>query len=299
MCYSNNKGYTLIELMIAIVIGLILISAASVTYVAQNRSYVAQDSVSEVNTQSKIAHDLILDDIRSAGFGAPGDMDVMPVNGLTSVITAVDSDVTPDAITIVSGFSVIGHLQCKMEPFNTNLCGQDSDTITLSDTSGLVAGDVLSIDGIETALIQSISGANVTLDRRLIAPYDAGRPVYHVQDVTYSVDGSMGLWKEAEAIADSIEDLQFAYAVDADGDGDIDDQNADNAFGPEDFIDSPADFSSIRAIRVNILARTEKGDVNYESQGNPPASIENRVHGPTGDDFRRRWWQSMVTLRNP
>ena len=44
----NNKGYTLVEIIIAITIGMILMAAVSATYVVQKRSSVAQESVSEM-----------------------------------------------------------------------------------------------------------------------------------------------------------------------------------------------------------------------------------------------------------
>jgi hypothetical protein len=51
-------------------------------------------------------------------------------------------------------------------------------------------------------------------------------------------------------------------------------------------------------IRINILARTPRPDLNFQGQGNPPSQIENRNHVPTTDSFRRRWWQMEVDLRN-
>ncbi|MCK5504131.1 MAG: prepilin-type N-terminal cleavage/methylation domain-containing protein, partial [Thermodesulfovibrionia bacterium] len=69
LCHRKDRGYSLVELMIAIVIGAILIAASSATYIAQNRSYTVQESVSEINSQAKTALDLIANDIRSAGFG--------------------------------------------------------------------------------------------------------------------------------------------------------------------------------------------------------------------------------------
>ena len=66
--HGNNKGFTLIESMVAIVISTILISAVTATYVVQNRSYTSQDDVAEINTQSKIAHDIIKKTIKGAPF---------------------------------------------------------------------------------------------------------------------------------------------------------------------------------------------------------------------------------------
>lgn len=108
----NNQGYSLVELMIAIAVGAMLIAAASATYVAQNKSFVAQESVSEVNTQTKISHDIIANEIRNAGFGWPERMDLdesyLLAIGNTNFITPVDKTMSTDGITISGGLRYLG-----------------------------------------------------------------------------------------------------------------------------------------------------------------------------------------------
>jgi prepilin-type N-terminal cleavage/methylation domain-containing protein len=333
-CHKNNNGYTLIEILIAIVISLILIMAASATYVAQSRSYVAQESVSEVNTQSKISHDLIAGEIKSAGFGTPTDMNINPVNGLTTIVTPVDNTTSSDVLTIVGGFRMIG----TMWPFGTGpgiACpatiplGSNIVTITYSGTERPNTTDkrFISIDGIEFKTVQAVTGNAITLDSALSLEFplvdtdgngtcDTGRPIYLVEDSTFCVDGNQTLRRirrnagtanctaiassDNDAIAEHIEDLQFAYAVDANSDGQVDDLNGDSAITDADFINGAAvaDFSTIKSIRINILARTDKADPNYALLGMPPAVVENRNHAQVADNFRRRWWQSIIRIRN-
>ena len=61
---------------------------------------------------------------------------------------------------------------------------------------------------------------------------------------------------------------------------------------------APANFSRIRAVRINILTRSEKIDQNFSGMGNPPLAIENHVIPQPGDDFKRRWQQSIVFIKN-
>jgi prepilin-type N-terminal cleavage/methylation domain-containing protein len=339
---KSERGYTLTELIIAIAIGTILIAGASATYVTQNRSYVAQESVSEINTQSKIAHDLIVNDIRSAGFGIPTDMNQDPINGFTNIVTPVDNTNTPDAITLVGGYRMIGTLW----PAGVGPGAPCPATIPLGSTqvriiyTGTDAPNTtnnrfLSIDGVDFVQVQACTlGGNgscdnntITIDRPLSQEFplldtdgdglcDTGRPVYLVEDATFCVDNNSILRRirrnanpnnctgtatsENEAIAENIEDLQFAYAIDANADGRIDDQNGNGTVDAGDFLNGAAvaDPSTIRAVRVNILARADRPDPNYLGLGNPPAAIENRNHNPTNDNFRRRWWQSITAMRN-
>ena len=332
--YKDIHGYTIGEMMVAILIGTLLISAATATYIAQNRSYATQESVSEINTQSMIAHDMLSNDIKTAGFGVSDDMNADPVSGYTAVITPIDSNTGPDAVTIVGSFRRIGTLwpvggspgmACPADiPMSTYQV-----KIILSGTVGANMSDRshLSIDGVDYVNVETctLSAGNcssdtITLDRPLTASYplmdldgdnkcDEGRPVYLVEDVTYCVDANSILRRirrnanvtactenansDNEAIAENIEDLQFAYARDTINNDGMVDTAYENA--P---LNNATFNSRIQAVRINILARADKPDTDYAGQGNPPASVENRNHNVTNDDFRRRWLQKTVTVRN-
>lgn len=341
---DTPRGFTLVEVMIAVVIGFLLIAAASATYISQNRSYVAQESTSEVNTQSRIAHDIIADAVRRAGFGVPWDLSTNQVNGTQDIIeTSVDSTAGTDAITIVSG-RLIGQLwPVGVGPSSGALCPPSPNQyeIPMSNTYDIqYAGNDrpnttdmrwMSIDGIEVveAVLVSNPGNSVTFTRTLTRAYpmtdetgdgtcDTGRPVYLIEDTTFCVDGNNvlrrirrnavlpgctpSLTSDDQAIAENIQDLQFAYAVDANVPlGIIDDLDGDNMLSGGDFVDGAAvaDDTDIRAVRINILAMSDKPDITYQGLGSPPLAIENRVYGAVAaDNFKRRWWQSIVKMRN-
>jgi len=312
---GSTAGYTLIELLVALAASMLLVIAAYATYIAQNRSYVAQEGVSEVNTQSRIAMDIIANDIRATGFGLPEDLAIDSINGRTSRIVVNDRTDSTDAITVVAGFRQVGVLAAAVT--------MGSNSINLVNTSGIVLNTTdrkyLSIDGITFVEITAITGNTLTLDRSLDQAFPAGRPVYLVEDVTYCVDGSLNLRRirraanmvnctgantsDTDTIAEDIEDFQLAFAEDLNGDGLLtadDDQDGDNDFDSNDFINwgNVSDPSNIIAVRVNILARTDREDPDFRGLGNPPAQIENRVHAATNDGFRRRWWQEVITIRN-
>jgi len=64
----DEKGVTLIELLIALVISGIIIAAVYRMFVAQTRSYTVQDQVAEVQQNVRNAMELLVKDIRMAGF---------------------------------------------------------------------------------------------------------------------------------------------------------------------------------------------------------------------------------------
>ena len=64
----NNKGLTLIELLVAFVISTLIIGAIYRVFTAQNKAYVVQDQVTEVQQGIKGAMDILLRDLRMAGY---------------------------------------------------------------------------------------------------------------------------------------------------------------------------------------------------------------------------------------
>ena len=344
----NNRGYSLVEVMVATVIGMILVAGATATFIMQNRSYAMTESISEVNSQSKMALDIMakeirltgmgVDSLKAAGYGLPA---VNPIDG-----GAGDSD----SLLVSTGLRSVGRL--STDPIHPSPIEPISKTLSrvyLQDAEGTLRrnpGDNrwLSIDGVFFTVIVGCTvdaGAedpNVCIDPNdatglivrtddetddltpfqlittndsnkdgVLTNADLGRPVYAVVGITYALNAeSMELTRNngviEDVIAQNIEDLQFAYAVDINGDGNInaaDDQNGDGAFDANDFVDSVplANAVRIKAVRISLLARADRADLSVTTE-NPPANLENRVHAATNDGFRRRLWQTVVNLRN-
>src|SRR3990167_7147361 len=110
MSYSS-KGFTLVELMIAITITVLAMAAVYTSFIVQQRSFTTQDQVAETEVSSKIAFDMLVNDIRTAGFGYPDDENL--INTFPVAINATDSLLNggPDTLTLVGGFRQIATLQ--------------------------------------------------------------------------------------------------------------------------------------------------------------------------------------------
>jgi prepilin-type N-terminal cleavage/methylation domain-containing protein len=93
----NKKGVTLIELLVALVIGGIIIGGIYRLFVAQTTAYTVQDQVTEVQQNIRTGMEILLRDLRMAGFDndseplfahpiAPvGQRDAYTVNGNNSI----------------------------------------------------------------------------------------------------------------------------------------------------------------------------------------------------------------------
>lgn len=313
---STNSGFTLIELMIAVVIGMIIIGATYATYISQQRSFTAQDQVAEMNSTSKIALDMIANDIREAGLGVPA-AGTYNINGFITVITSTDGGAgSPDSITILGGFRKAGTL-CSNSA-GIAISPNDTQLVLVPPAGSSTLGNInttdkknISIGGLSFGIVIGGGGASttITLQNPIGRAYPKytdlngngncddgeGVPVYLVEDITYQVVGNQlqrvrGF--DTDVIAENIEDFQIVYGFDANEDGVID---------PGEWVNTLASVDSrLRRIRVNILARPARPDPNYEGQGNPPDMIENRdLTAIPNDSRRRRWWQMEVDLRNP
>jgi prepilin-type N-terminal cleavage/methylation domain-containing protein len=107
----NKRGVTLIELAVALVIGAIVVAGIYRVFVAQTRAYTIQDQVVEVQQSIRSAMEVILRDLRMAGY----DGDQTPSRLLTAIFPGDAAfSVKDDAVTIQYRTSGGLHLNTKV-----------------------------------------------------------------------------------------------------------------------------------------------------------------------------------------
>lgn len=318
-------GFTLVELMIAITITALALAAVYTSFIVQQRSFVVQDELSETQISSKIAFDILVNRIRSAGFGYPT-TETPNINGVSGIIATGDAGNgnSPDSITVVGGFRVVGIIGVP--------AGQSSTAIEQKDATGYFldicyttgirfnTGNMrhLSIDGVFYAEIIGINDNAATadcgvlprsrlyLDRPISIEFPVARPIYLIENVVFQLNGSdlqIVTLSGRETLVSNIDDIQFAYAIDADDDGEIDDQNGNNTIDPGDYINPPiAPGAKILGVRANLLARAANPDQTLNPLTKPfpnGITLENGNTIGAGDSIRRRVWRTEILLRNP
>lgn len=65
---STMQGFTLVELMVALTIGLIIMAAVSTLFVSSKRTYTSQDQLSRLQENARFAMQFIMSDLRLAGY---------------------------------------------------------------------------------------------------------------------------------------------------------------------------------------------------------------------------------------
>ena len=287
MKHCDRKGMTLIELIVALAIGVILLGAIYKVYTIQHRHYVTQTDISTMQQEARLALLILSRDIRMAGFLCSPD-DNLGIGGYSCGITAGNHNDAPDNITIV--YAAKGG-RITVQQVN-------GVTVTLSaDPEDLVAPDnegkkYVSFEGVKRAFeVEGHKGETLTLTEAppaYIADYNA--KFYGIRAITYRVEGGVLIRDENTEDDEArpviggkdfpiVEDLQFRYLVNG------------------NWVHDPAGMEeNIRAVEINLLVRTPKEDPQDRNYRRPP--LGDRPGSDVLDGYKRRVFSTVVQLRN-
>ena len=105
-CELNQRGLTLIELIVALAISFIVIAAVYQAFTSQQRTYTIQDQVAEAQQNARAAMNILMRDLRMAGHGKPEVVvDIMGERYSYSIhIEKGPGEEDPDTIILVGCF---------------------------------------------------------------------------------------------------------------------------------------------------------------------------------------------------
>lgn len=257
--FKKKNGLTLIELLIALVLSSILIAGLYQIFISQQKTYMVQDQVADMQQNIRVAIDQMTREIRMAGYG--GDMLAIfgNINGFTSIITPADDSIT---ILLADQVGVLKQNAIK----NTNQLKVTNASIFNTDKK-----KYLCLNGLNNYLIQSVITDTITLTTSLTEDHLINEPVYIIKAITYSlgVSGGKTVLRRNEntgggsqPLAENIESLQFSYF----------DANGNVTSNPPDIL----------MVRVAVTSKTNRSDPEYKG----------------GDGYRRRTLSSHIQVRN-
>jgi len=224
---NKESGFTLVELLIAMTIGLIILAALSSTFLMQRKIFDDQEQIVEMVQNARAAMDMMTREIRMAGYMVVGNAITNQGGNTITFLGDIDSDI----VTTV----------------NTNpAVGATSIAVDLKDSDDYVATtDYIYIsDGTNTDFIQAtgfdLTGEpdTINLSAGLTNSYGVGSTVQTVEQITYDLAGTT-LRRNNQPLAENIQSLTFNYF--------------DSSGGP------PSMISDIRQIEITITARTADG----------------------------------------
>ena len=320
-CYlglHRQQGVTLVELMIALVIGLLVTVAMLKVYVDASRMYRFNEGLARVQENGRFALEFIRRDARVAGFWGCNS-NAKPNPGIKEASDAyidVDRYITgteggdddADSITFRSATGS-GTLVTSDMSGTDGTITVDSASALATGTAALISdcenGDVFQVTGIDGTKLAHADEAGANDSPDLSKAYAAGARVYEARETTFSIqeDPSSGvptLYREvigegAQPLVEGIQNMQILYGEDTDADADGT-ANRYVAFGA-----SGLDIDRIVSVRISVLVRsindnltTEPSPYMYPPWVNPPIPTT-----PDEDDkYLRKIFTTTVTLRN-
>lgn len=322
MTPRRTSGFTMIEMLVAVAILGIVVAGVMETFVVQNRAYTVVDETTEAQQNLRAISYLIERDVRATGFMVEEGAAACGIDNTNQPDTLFLTDtepVNPDkattaalGATVIAGYSssvsekylvlddvVIDRDAAPADAyFDTSGDGvADSDFAVgrgaiLVDTSNPGRGTAC---GLVTAV--NAAGNSVRVDFQNFITTGGGTLVL-VPATAYSVDANSTLLRNGMALASDVEDLQVAYFIDIDENGQVTtaSEYPGSDISPVDYASKDTDHSKLREIRFNIVVRSRNTDPSY-SEGFVQAT-ENRGAVGVNDGFRRRVFTSTVRPRN-
>jgi prepilin-type N-terminal cleavage/methylation domain-containing protein len=317
----RNAGFTIIELLIASTLMAVVMVVTMQVFVMNNQTYIKVDSVVDAQQSVRAVASVIERDLRHAGMMVPEGAAVCGMDSTLGPDLLYISDHTAinpeDAMGFFDGarittagnqFTGTGNVLALdtlvIEPdtpdpsYDTNGDGtNDSDfhvdggviIVDLMDLSrGSDCGVVTNVNLVTNSITVNIVTAGLTNTVAAVA-------LTAVPALEYRINGT-SLLRNNLRLADGIEDLQITYFMDVDGDNSVDAGELRGESSADSYLASGSDASDLRAVRLNVVARTRAPDDNF-TQGFFQAT-ENRAAVGGQDGFRRRVHTAIVRMRN-
>lgn len=325
---GNERGATLIELMVAMVAALLTVAAMMGVFSVGQRLYRTQEQVSDTQQNVRVSVDAIARDLRMANFGPCG-ATVQSFGGAIQLlpITHVNgAGATPDQVTIMyaDGNTEMNVVEPYMPTPAAALFVNDSSQVQPDDiviVTNCVNSDVLQVTGpaclpgCATPEFVHAAGGSLNEDTTLSTSYGAGSKVYKVNCIRYRVDVvNSRLLREAGGsvcqtpgatvapavgnsvvLADNVEGLELAYGLDTNG-PDADGNGCNDGDGTIDaWINA---FSAVAATRSCQVSQVRAVRVNVLARTGTPqkdfsypatTTVEDKVYAtPAGTESQRR-----------
>ena len=303
---ANQAGMTLLELMIAMTIGLFVVGGAFAIFMDANQNQRTNENVARMQENARYALDVIRPDARMAGYwGFIRDINaVQGGKGSAIELDTISGDCAArwyiDVANAVDATNGTNPFSATCLPASEYLAGTDilvirhtavTPTTTLADNTVYVRADRFRAEVFLGSLGVSGEFAPDFGDHRLLTH------AYYVRPYTFAVgDGLPSLRRIAladgpalvhEEIISGIEDLQVQFGVDDNGDGAV-----NRYVDPDTAIAASA---RIRALRVWIMARSAQAETGFTDTNTYDYA---NVSVTPNNGFRRMLLSGTIQLRN-
>lgn len=208
----GERGITLVELMIALAVTSIIVTAGFTVLTTTDKSTKANEQAAGTQQNARLAMELIARDVKLAGFRMPLSPNI-PVGGTAgncapggtssaikpvdkvSAASALPNDDGPDTISLIVPRTNPGWTLSQVVPVapatSFNAITLNATAVTEMQAEGMVnsTNAYVSIGGVVTEQVTTSSGSTINLTNMFNMPvtFPIGTQVYLLQCITYSI----------------------------------------------------------------------------------------------------------------
>jgi Tfp pilus assembly protein PilW len=270
---SLERGITLIEMMIAMLVSLVLIAGVGTVYVSSKRNYAARDQLSTMNDNARVALETLRHHLEHAGYATPAHLPI-------GRYFYVPGDPDPQAGQCRTlGATAI----TAMKNMATSNGGANaSDTISVR----FIGDATLNVDALNMALPAGCLGGQPSITDSLV--YNGFRIAVSGGYPSLMAAG-LNTNMANQPIVNGIENMQFLYGIDVNDDGTADRFANAASVG--------ANWEKVVSIKVALLARSLAPVADTASQ--PTFNLLDTTYKPAAPDrFQRAVYTEVIRLRN-
>ena len=280
--------------MVALVVMAFVVSQLLFSYTTQQQSHMAHERVIEAQEEVRLISDLILSDMRMAGFMVPKGAGIGSIDGGTTasdVLCVSDPNIIdPASLDDATRRFDAGETLAAITAGDTTVTLTSSSMDIDSDGNDDFAANqgVLFADGTKAhcAVITDVTGSTLTFDTALPSTYSSSSAI--VPALVYRVSGTQ-LTRNTIVLSNHVEDLQVEFGVDADGDSEIE----AGEFPIYDLTND--DLSRVFTARVYLTSRVDRTEPGFAGLFE---AASNRDVASAADEYKRRRVISDALLRN-
>lgn len=304
---SRHAGFSLVELMVAMTLGLILLAGVVSVMVNTSASYGELNKASRQLDNGRYATQVLREDIRHAGYYGEF-FDVPEPTALTNPCSTTLADLVAGMSLPVQGYAgaAVAPLACLTGYVsNTDVLVVRRASTAVTATADMVASDVYLQSRSDARVLEPGPFDNTVFDlvKRDGSAADVRRYLVHIyyirncSDCTGGGDGiptltrlefENGNFDTAAPIAEGIEQLRLRYGIDSTGDGVANQLVATPA--------GPGEWSDLISVEVGLLARNVEPSPGYTDQKTYSLA---GVDLTPGGSFKRHAYTTLARAVNP
>lgn len=283
----EQRGLTMVELMVAITLGLILTAGIIQIFVNSKQTYRVEAALSRVQENGRLALEFISNDIRMASYWGcqPSPANIVNelnpagagyINFTAGGIAGTEGGAgAADSITVRGAASLPG-LALQPNGGGTTYSTAPATALQVNVPNDLIAGDIVLVSDCSGGDIFQITGANPSAAGVVAHAVVAGAPgnvaqfartyqgdasIYYMRQFVYTIapgsDGINALFRSVngvnQEIVDDVTDLQILYGEDMDGDRSVD--RYVTATGV-------ANFANVYSVKMQVTVQTSEANTS-------------------------------------